>query len=288
MISIRQNFFRNLPKAFILALTVLSHCFAFAMQEIRSNNGRPLPSIYDLGIPGFDVKDKPESCRICLEDFPIKDLQSLGCKHKFCKECLLEFVKGKTRERHFPHPCPLCRRGFTDADMENILEKHIFEIWDYIRSFDIMKRDDNFFACRTPDCNNGLLYSQEDSQIWKCDKCLYQYCLRCKEEGHTGSCADYDMYLRSNNLKGLSVKRLFELGKIKRCPRCRIFTHRVNNKCDIICERCSTSWCWHCIKLRGLCKCRRRRLRLLTGKKRKRPEDDETEEKSTKKRKLND
>ena len=269
MMFIRQNTFKNLPKVLILTLMILSNCFAM---ELGSKE-----------ILGSKQEDKLERCVICYEDFPTKDLLGLHCGHKFCKKCLVEFVRSQTNAGVIPPRCPCCRKDFTDEDVDNVLEEHIFEVWDFLKNLHVMNKEEDFFSCRTPNCRNGLLYSKEDEndgEIWKCDKCLYQYCLKCKREAHTGSCDDYQKYLEDNLLTRLSVRQLFNIGEIKRCPKCRIFTHRVNNNRDIMCERCGTSWCWHCIKLRGLCQC------LL--RKRKRSKEDSAKGKYRKKRKLNE
>jgi len=230
MISIKQNIFRGLPKAFILALAILFQFnYCSAMKETKASK---------------EVKS----------NIATKVLLSLNCGHKFYRDFLMELVRYQVEEENnFSYCCPICLKSFTDEDVKNIFEEHVFERWDYLRNLHIMKKDKNFFSCRTPNCCNGLFYFKGDSQIWTCDMCRHQYCLCCKKEGHTGSCEDYEMYLKRNSLQKYKVRELFKLGKIKRCLFCRIYTHCVNNNIDITCERCSAHWCWHCMKFHGYC-----------------------------------
>jgi len=281
---IKQNTFKNLPKVLILTLMILSNCFA--MNSGSNNNKRPLTGLYRLGIPGVNPNSL-EYCFICKDNSPVKDLLSLHCGHRFCKKCLVEFVTSQTRMNIIPPCCPCCRKHFTDKDVDNILEEHVFEAWDFLRNLDVMKKEEDFFSCCTPNCRNGLLYSKGDEKMWKCDECLHQYCLTCKKEAHTGLCEDYEKYLEGDDQRGLSVRELFQAGKIKRCPECRIYTHRVDDEIrDIICERCGTSWCWYTIKLRGFCDCALHSK--VSGKKRKRSKRDSAKGKYKKKRKLNE
>ena len=49
-------------------------------------------------------------CIICLEDKEVKDFVKLGCKHEFCKDCLIKTLKSDIRE--IPC-CALCRTEVT-------------------------------------------------------------------------------------------------------------------------------------------------------------------------------
>jgi len=194
-------------------------------------------------------------CPICLDEVPESKVHTLACHptHRFCRTCLHSAIKTQSKSLKFPPNCPLCRKDFTDADVQSNVSGRVFEMWDYLRNFNDVRKEDDFFACRH--CRNGVLVEKGDSRIWKCDRCQLQYCLKCKREGHTGDCDEYEMYLRRKHLGRLSVKDLFQKGKLKRCPACQIYTHRKTESMNMSCERCGTSWCWRCIRLKGHCKC---------------------------------
>lgn len=50
-------------------------------------------------------------CGICLEDVVDEDLALLEqCQHKFCRECLRNYVVSQIRDRRFPIVCPTCMK----------------------------------------------------------------------------------------------------------------------------------------------------------------------------------
>ena len=49
-------------------------------------------------------------CNICWDDKDVKDFVKLGCKHEFCKDCLIKTLRSDIRE--IPC-CALCRTEVT-------------------------------------------------------------------------------------------------------------------------------------------------------------------------------
>lgn len=56
------------------------------------------------------ISPEPYNCGVCLEKkTDDADLAVVvGCKHKFCRECLREYVGQQVSDRKYPVLCPLC------------------------------------------------------------------------------------------------------------------------------------------------------------------------------------
>lgn len=67
--------------------------------------------------PRESSKEEPgamEECSFCLEEFVREDwLFEIYCRHKYHKTCLSDWIR---KERN-SHKCPICKRGFTDAEL---------------------------------------------------------------------------------------------------------------------------------------------------------------------------
>ncbi|CAG9325593.1 unnamed protein product [Blepharisma stoltei] len=51
---------------------------------------------------GYQLRMKPESCTVCMEDFEVNEqVYMLPCNHVFHQDCILEWLKRSTK-------CPLC------------------------------------------------------------------------------------------------------------------------------------------------------------------------------------
>lgn len=48
-------------------------------------------------------------CIICMETIPIDDVARVdACRHKFCRECMRNYVSSKLEDRKYPIMCPVC------------------------------------------------------------------------------------------------------------------------------------------------------------------------------------
>jgi hypothetical protein len=48
-------------------------------------------------------------CVMCMETNPMDDVAIVdGCRHRFCRDCLRQYLTTKLSEANFPIPCPTC------------------------------------------------------------------------------------------------------------------------------------------------------------------------------------
>lgn len=78
--------------------------FALRMQaeetELEEENARLIES---LG------QQETFDCVMCMETNPVDDVAVVdGCEHRFCRDCLKQYLTTKLSEANFPIPCPTC------------------------------------------------------------------------------------------------------------------------------------------------------------------------------------
>ena len=96
--------------------------------------------------------------------------------------------------------------------------------------------DKNKKQCPKPDCDSFL----EKSTLSKYVKCEHghEYCFECLKPPHGKTACD--ALLEKELLKWSKKKR------VKRCPRCKIYTEK-NEGCNhMTCASCKYQWCWIC------------------------------------------
>ena len=47
-------------------------------------------------------------CCICIEKQPEDYVVRIDCNHKFCRDCIRQYIVSKLKEHRFPIPCPVC------------------------------------------------------------------------------------------------------------------------------------------------------------------------------------
>lgn len=54
-----------------------------------------------------------DQCKICFDDYPVKEMRSAACNHRFCKACWKGYVNAKIAEGpavlNLRCPLPNCR-----------------------------------------------------------------------------------------------------------------------------------------------------------------------------------
>ena len=125
---------------------------------------------------------------------------------------------------------------------EEFILKHISEDNNLIEKYEKFKKrieilqDKNKKLCPNPDCDSFLQKSKKTKYV----KCEYghEYCFDCLRPPHGNESCD-------NNLE----KQLVDWTKgkrVKRCPRCKIYTEK-NEGCNhMTCINCKYQWCWLC------------------------------------------
>ena len=269
----QHNFFENHSKTkeqglcFICKKTKKFHMDYIPIELISENQNNNLINIIDnnnnddyndsfnFSLDQDNNNDKKDSiksekdnlisneCNVCFDDVEEeeKKFNALPCGHVCCTQCWLNYFKtliteAKVEEiKCVDHQCK-------EIVPEEFILKHIKDDNKLVEKYHKFKRraeiinDKNKKPCPKPDCESYL----EKSNTTKYVKCKngHQFCYECLKPPHGN--INCDDVLEKDFLKWKKNKR------VKRCPRCKIFTEK-NEGCNhMTCISCKYQWCWLC------------------------------------------
>ena len=183
-----------------------------------------------------------DECEVCYESIFDEDkkLNSIPCGHLFCTHCWFNYLKTLILEakveniRCMDHEC---KEIMTEEFILNHIKGHqelILKYEKFKKRAEIIK-DKNKKLCPHPDCDSFLQRSK--SRYVKCEN-GHTYCFECLRPPHGKKKCEQD--LEKQFMKWKKGKR------VKRCPRCQIYTEK-NEGCNhMTCVSCKYQWCWLC------------------------------------------
>ena len=195
------------------------------------NNDRPI-MIYE---PNDHIIKKDENnslnyeCKVCFEELDIeeKKLNELSCGHLFCTYCWFNYLRKTITEANV-ESIKCMEHGCNQIISEHFILKHISENRELAEKYQKFKKraeilqDKNKKLCPNPDCDSFLQKSK--SKYVQCEN-GHEYCFDCLKPPHGKKSCDYNLEQKLINLaKGKRVKR---------CPRCKIYTEK-NQGCNLM------------------------------------------------------
>ena len=182
-----------------------------------------------------DNKNDNVDCEVCYDELNNEEKKenSIPCGHLFCTHCWFNYLK----------------TSIIEAKVENIKcmdhecnEKHLTGNNDLIDKYNKFKKraeiinDKNKKQCPHPNCESFLQKSEESKYV-KCEN-GHKYCYECLKAPHGDKSCDYK--IEKQFAKWTKGKR------VKRCPRCKMYTEK-NEGCNhMTCVSCKYQWCWLC------------------------------------------
>ena len=194
----------------------------------------------NVKIDGVEVNNM---CNVCYEDIEKEDIEFnyLPCGHICCTQCWVNYLKTLITEakvesiKCVEHKCK-------QEISEDFILKHIKSDQKLVDKYKKFKfrasiyKDPNKKQCPETDCESYL----EKDPLQKYVKCQkgHEYCFECLRKPHgTTSC---DEYMEKEFMTWKNNKR------VKKCPRCKIYTEK-NEGCNhMTCTSCKYQWCWLC------------------------------------------
>ena len=185
--------------------------------------------------------DLYDECEVCYEKIEDKELNIIPCRHLFCTHCWFNYLKTLITEAKV-EKIKCMNHGCNENISEEFILKHISNNNDLIEKYKKFKKrveilqDKNKKLCPNPDCDSFLEKSDKSKYV----KCEYghEYCFYCLRPPHGKNSCDEN--LEKQLLKWTKGKR------VKRCPRCKIYTEK-NEGCNhMTCVSCKYQWCWLC------------------------------------------
>ena len=191
----------------------------------------------------FDNDNCNGECQVCYDELSKEDyeLNRISCGHFFCTTCWFNYLKTLIIEAKVDQIKCMdvnCKEKLA----EEFILKHISKKSDLVKKYEKFKKraeilkDKNKKICPKPDCDSFLQKSKSSKYV-KCEN-GHEYCFDCLNPPHDNKPCEQNLEDQFMNWK--KGKR------VKRCPRCQMYTEK-NEGCNhMTCVSCKYQWCWLC------------------------------------------
>ena len=228
------------------------------LEEIRDSLGNSNKSLNSNKINFSQIKDlelnivnqsedkKSENsvfCSLCMEDITKEEEEKnfLLCKHMFCSDCYLNYLKEKINNNQVSKIT--CLEHTCDVELdEDFIISHLNGDENLIKNYKKFKlrskilTDPNVKFCPIKDCESYAKKEGDNKYV----TCLegHKFCFVCSKPWHgRKNCQD-------------EIDKDFKKWKknkvIKRCPNCKMWVEK-NYGCNhMTCAECKYEWCWLC------------------------------------------
>ena len=202
------------------------------------------------------------NCSICITENNInKDCITLNCNHKFCKECLQNFLEVKIKDGEIQSTdikCPeqKCNEPIEFSTLEYILSKEIIDKFIKFTLINLKGKNEEemFLRCHTKDCENIFLITKnQQDTLHTCEACNVKFCIFCIDPHDGMTCNEYKKNLNEKKNDDLFFE-MVDKTKIKQCWNCKNFVER-NQGCNRLPCRCGQMFCYLCGNKWKTCGC---------------------------------
>ncbi|CAD8050632.1 unnamed protein product [Paramecium sonneborni] len=170
-------------------------------------------------------------CPICQEQKG--DNFELGCKHKFCRKCLEQYLNLKIDEGIVMQiNCPICYYEIQYEEVVQNIQQNELDKYAKFRTQSFAEKDPTVRHCPNKQCE---LYVQLDTKRCQCGQ---EICIDCGNQYHGMSSCDELM----DSIFVLDSRQ----EKIQRCPKCKIIVQKEGGCNHMTCKRCQYQFCWIC------------------------------------------
>ncbi|DAZ94335.1 TPA: hypothetical protein N0F65_012138 [Lagenidium giganteum] len=200
------------------------------------------------------AKFVPQHCAICLEMLPFigqretsntnhATFSQLSCGHRFCTECVRQYVKIKINSREVDTDqltCPIveCRAPIVDVEVELIAGSASCDQYLAILKRKRDEKHPNARWCPRPGCEELIVCS--GAPRFTCPKCNTEGCFKCGEAAH------WLWFCRRTIVDQSYVEWEKSVGAVRGCPGCGMRIWK-NEGCNhMTCTRCRHEYCWVC------------------------------------------
>ena len=183
------------------------------------------------------------TCNVCYEDIEAEDIKFnyLPCGHICCTQCWNSYLKTLISEAKV-EKIKCVEYKCQQEIPEDFILKHISNDQKLLDKYNKFKfrasifKDPNKKQCPEPGCESYLEKDINQKYV-KCKE-GHEYCFNCLGKPHENkSC---DEFMEKEFMDWKKYKR------VKRCPRCKMYTEK-NEGCNhMTCSSCKYQWCWLC------------------------------------------
>lgn len=196
-------------------------------------------------------------CPLCFTTSSYNDSVELDCLHRFCRECFLNMLEVKIREKcvkdeELKCPMPNCDCVITVPQVEGVTKGT--PLWErFLESrYELWRPDmgqDHYCMCPDPKCSARFLAPATMKEV-KCPACRASFCAKCCQHHPKKTCEEHRKWLQENDSSERELQELIEREKWQRCPVCKAACARSQGCNYMSCssERCRgcTHFCYIC------------------------------------------
>lgn len=194
----------------------------------------------------YDENEPKFTCTICHSIYKISDSITLPCDHRYCKNCLKNYLENKINEAKVTKEDLSCPEGncvaidtnyiksIVDAEMFNKYEHFSMERWT-----PKLKSGEIFYSCNGVNCNFKIVLGK-DIEEFECPKCRKICCPKCKEEVHKNLTCEEHKKKKKDALEEEEFNQALKSFGYIRCPWCGTGIEKISG-CKYV--TCSSSQC---------------------------------------------
>ncbi|KAM6460393.1 E3 ubiquitin-protein ligase RNF217 isoform 2-T2 [Liasis olivaceus] len=191
------------------------------------------------------------SCRVCLEEKPLKPLPC--CKKPVCEACLKRYLSSQVQVGQADIPCPITECSEHLDETTILFNLPHDDIIKYKYFLELGRIGSSTKPC--PQCKHFTTFKKrghiptptktENKYKIQCPTCQFVWCFKCHSPWHEGvNCKEFkkgDKLLRhwANEI---------EHGQrnAQKCPKCKIHIQRTEGCDHMTCSQCNTNFCYRC------------------------------------------
>eukprot|EP01080_Neovahlkampfia_damariscottae_P001708 gene1708-477_t len=192
-------------------------------------------------------------CSICFDEISSKDIYIMDeCDHKFCRECLIEYITSKIKSGETDSiRCPdlKCKREMKLSELKQLVSQELIEKYDEFSLKKALAQMKNVIYCLNDKCNNAMIVDTEVEDnmiICNNEDCKMKICIQCKVPYHDGiSCEEYQKW-KLNSQESEKQYSEWAQKNSKKCPQCKTDIEKSGGCNHMKCTKCGCNWCWIC------------------------------------------
>ena len=191
-------------------------------------------------------------CLVCYEDITDDNSFALDCKHFFCNDCWVEYLRASTLDLY-----TTCGQTCPQKGCSLVIQYSVWKTLADAATMDIYRKSliknftsncSNLKWCPEPKCGRVIQCELKGNRDIDCD-CGTRFCFSCGKNAHQPcSCEMLNFWDMKNNSESENV--LWIKANTKPCPKCNKNIEK-NQGCNhMTCQKqsggCGHQFCWLC------------------------------------------
>ncbi|KAI0830996.1 hypothetical protein F5Y06DRAFT_301745 [Hypoxylon sp. FL0890] len=180
-------------------------------------------------------------CVICLEEFPLDAVNTLGCGHAHCAKCLK--ANAHLALRTVPFVPAKCCLVIPNPTLERAGVFTVDEMKQYKHLTEEATNTHSKLYCHDKSCGAFIPTETMKRRVGECPNCGKNTCRTCRQKSHWGPCNQET--LQEARLADELVYSLAESKGWKRCPNCLNIVQKAGGCNHVVCK-CGQWFCYAC------------------------------------------